>query len=409
MVSFFSWLDVIALPIVVQGFFSVRDGRRYLEFCRRVQIQRGQGQLGELPTVAVLLPCKGMDEGLELTLSVLTALDYPQYELILIVEETTDPAFPVLSHFCQKRADLVRLVVAGKADQRGQKVHNLLAGIKQLSPEAEVLAFLDSDVGIGRDWLLELVKPLTDPTVAATTGYRWFPLNVGGWPDLVRSAWNGSIATSLGPGKNNFAWGGSMAMRRIDFETLDVAGYWQGAVSDDYALTEAVRTAGRPIAFTPACLGLTPGTTSFRDLWEFTTRQIIITRVYNPGTWKIASGWYVFYSLVFLSLLGRGMSAALDGAWILAQFLVAVMYGLSIVKSAQTLAAVNDVLPAGVEAGWMRRAGYCLLGPWVAMVFAGNFIRSWFTRTIVWRGIGYELRSKTETRIIRPLSAGSTK
>ncbi|MBI4752690.1 MAG: glycosyltransferase [Acidobacteria bacterium] len=409
MVSFFSWLDLIALPIVVQGFFSLRDGIRFLELCRLAQLQRGKMTEAELPRVAVFLPCKGVDEGLERTLSVLAELDYPRYELILMVEEPTDPAFPVLSQLCQNYPEMMRLVVAGKANHSGQKVHNLLVGVKQVHPEAEVLAFLDSDVGIGRDWLLELVKPLADPTVAATTGYRWFPLSVGRWPNLLRAAWNGSIATSLGPGKNNFAWGGSMAIRRTDFEQLDIAGHWQGAVSDDYALTQAVRSAGRPIVFTPTCLVPTPGITSFRDLWEFTTRQIIITRVYNPGTWKMASGWYVFYSLVFLSFLGRSLVAGMNGSWILAQFIVVLIYLLSVAKSAQTLAAVKSVLPAGVQAGWLRWAGYCLLGPWVAGLFAANCIRSWFTRTIVWRGIGYELRSKTETRIFHPPAGGSTK
>ncbi len=409
MVSFFSWLDVIALPIVVQGFFSLRDGRRFLEFCRMAQLERGRVTAAELPPVAVFLPCKGVDEGLERTLSVLAELDYPQYQLILVVEETADPAFPLLSQLCQHHGKMMRLVVAGKASHCGQKVHNLLVAVKQSPPDAKILAFLDSDVAIGRDWLLELLKPLANPTVAATTGYRWFPLTVGGWPNLLRAAWNGSIATSLGPGKNNFAWGGSMAIRRTDFEHLDIAGHWQGAVSDDYALTQAVRGAGRPIVFTPTCLVPTPGITSLRDLWEFTTRQIIITRVYNPATWKIASIWYVFYSLVFVSFLGRSLMVGMNGEWIFTQVIVVLMYLLSIAKSVQTLAAVKCVLPVGVQTGWYRRAGYCLLGPWVAGLFAANFIRSWFTRTIVWRGIGYELCSKTETRIIHPPVSDSTK
>src|SRR5262249_6631219 len=155
----------------------------------------------------------------------------------------------------------------------------LLAAVATLEADIEsdieVLAFADSDVCLKRGWLRALVAPLSDRAVGATTGYRWFIPTSGGLVSLLRSALNGSIATTLGGHRNNFAWGGSMAILRSTFERIKVREYWRGTVSDDFALTGAVKAAGLFVKFVPACLVPSFGDCSLKELFEFTTRQII--------------------------------------------------------------------------------------------------------------------------------------
>ena len=93
--------------------------------------------------------------------------------------------------------------------------------------------------------------PLADETIGATTGFRWyFPEDGGFWP-LLRSVWDSTIAGNMNTKDRNFAWGGGMAVRRATFEQARVAEFWKGTVSDDYRLTAALNKARLGIRFVP--------------------------------------------------------------------------------------------------------------------------------------------------------------
>ena len=69
-------------------------------------------------------------------------------------------------------------------------------------------------------------------------------------------------------------------MYRETFERLNILHEWRGSVSDDYSITNAAHRSGTKIVFVPECLIPTHGESTWKDLLEFTTRQIVITRVY---------------------------------------------------------------------------------------------------------------------------------
>jgi hypothetical protein len=73
-----------------------------------------------------------------------------------------------------------------------------------------------------------------------------------------------------------------------DFQKLDMLERWRGTLSDDFALTRALRAAKLPIRFVPNCLTASMDNCSFAELLEFTTRQMKITRVYSAHLWKIS-------------------------------------------------------------------------------------------------------------------------
>jgi cellulose synthase/poly-beta-1,6-N-acetylglucosamine synthase-like glycosyltransferase len=98
----------------------------------------------------------------------------------------------------------------------------------------------------------------------------------------LRSAWNASIASALGPNlKSNFCWGGSTAIRRDVFERIDMREKWRGTLSDDFAVTRAIKAAGLAIYFVPKALIASVESCTFKELFEFTNRQMKITRVYD--------------------------------------------------------------------------------------------------------------------------------
>ncbi|MFQ3580999.1 MAG: glycosyltransferase family 2 protein [Chloracidobacterium sp.] len=393
------WFDALLCPLLGRGLLRLWEGWRLVCYARQFVASRAQFK-AYAPCATVIVPCKGDDEGLRRSLPTLAALDFPHYEVVFVVESETDAAFPRLSAFAQQAPQRRRVVVAGRATDSGQKVHNLLAGVAAACAESEVFAFLDSDVEIAADWLRELVAPLADEQVGATTGMRWYSLDGADLPSLWRSNWNTVILTNLKPAGSSFIWGGSMAIRRVAFEQLRLAERWQGTLSDDYAASAALRASRRRMVFVPTCLVCSPDRVSWRELWEFTTRQIVITRVYHPTMWRIALLWYGFFTVVVSGLALEALGDGLAGVVSTAHLGLVLLLALGALDDALSLTAVRQALGPQPIGRWWQRLIFCLLHIPTAMLYAANTVVSLFHRVVVWRGIAYRLVSAQRTEIL---------
>lgn len=266
-----------AAVLVFLGYKSLRGGVNYLNFFRR---ELAKPKSDYAPFCSIIVPCRGLDEGLIENLSALFRQDYPHYEVIFVVDDRKDRAVSAIEKVSGAGKKSAEIVIAGKAESESQKVHNLRQAISQVSAKSEVFVFVDSDARPAEDWLRNLVAPLQDEKIGCATGYRWFVQKRGGFSSHLRVAWNASIASALGANLNgNFCWGGSMAMRRETFERLNMRERWRGTLSDDFAVTRALKQAKLPIYFVPQCLTATIEDCTFKEFLEFSTRQMKITRV----------------------------------------------------------------------------------------------------------------------------------
>jgi len=375
-------LYVLIVMALVQGGVSLRDG------VQNARYVRGYRKPGRQPERAIVFcPVKGADPDLEVNARSLLGQRYAPYRVVFLIDHIQDPAMRVL-------ASIPGAVVAaaGRSPVRGQKVHSLLEGIRKFGDEADVWVFADADARFPPDWLEELVAPLGAPGVGAATGYRWYVPEPGSLPSLLRSAWNATVAGLLGPGRNNFAWGGSTAIRREVFNEAGIAGLWEHAVSDDYALTGGVRGAGLRVAWVPACLVPAYGSCTWRGLIEFTTRQIKITRVYAPAVWRVGFLTTTLFNVTFLWLTARALAGGWGFAipWLL-------LYGLTVLRSWLRLGAAGRAVPD--RSLRKHRWFYRLSAPLVALLYQANFILSLASRRIVWKNVAYTMVSPEETRV----------
>jgi ceramide glucosyltransferase len=373
------FLYVVFGIAIALGILSLIDGSKSM---RHIRTYRPRTTWR--PRVVVFCPCRGVDHGFKENVRSILDQDYAPLRVVFIVDSASDPAAKVLSVLN------ATVLVAGEAADRGQKVHNLIYGVEHASGDAEVFVFCDADARFPREWIATLLAPLESPDVAVATGYRWYAAETGTLPALQRSAWNASVVTALGDHNKNFAWGGSTALTRATFDGLEIRKAWNGALSDDYAVTMTARKSGKRIVFVPECLVPSYGDCTWGELLEFTTRQIVITRVYDPTTW-----WLLLVSQTVFNLAFWG-GVFMSGFFLLVPL---ALYLLAGIKSYLRYETVATVLPPPALS--KHRASYILLAPLTALLFEFNLVRSVLTRSITWRQIRYRLVSPDRTVVQR--------
>lgn len=380
---------------------SLLGGIKYLKFFRR---ELAKAETDFAPFVSIIAPCRGLDEDLEENLSALFRQNFPKYEIVFAVDDEKDEAVSVIKNLIAENPQITaKLIVARKTKDSSQKVENLREAVLNVSDKSEIFVFVDSDARPVENWLKNLIAPLQDEKIGAATGYRWFISKKRNLASELRSVWNASIASALGENvKSNFCWGGSMAMRRKVFEKLEMREKWRGTLSDDFAVTRAMKDANLPVFFVPQALTASVEDCTFSEFLEFTTRQMKITRVYAQNLWIasfIGSGifnlvwiWGIF-NLIFLDKSSFSF-------WFTSLTLLLVSV-FSIGKSWLRLNAVKLVLDKYKYQLNKQFTPQNVLWILTPSIFFYNAFRALISRKIVWRGISYELKSSRETIVIK--------
>ena len=132
---------------------------------RRRPVLRPAPRDAALPKVSIHLPiCNEPPQMLWQTLQALAALDYPDFEVLVIDNNTTDPALwePVAEH-CSRLGPRFRFFHLGAWP--GFKAGALNFALRETDPAAEIVAVLDSDYLVEPDWLRCTVPQFADPRV----------------------------------------------------------------------------------------------------------------------------------------------------------------------------------------------------------------------------------------------------
>jgi cellulose synthase/poly-beta-1,6-N-acetylglucosamine synthase-like glycosyltransferase len=379
-------LGIVSLVAAVQ---SLRGSARSLREAGRAT--RAPRPEAERPAVTLVVPCCGDEEGLEANLEAVVDQGYPGLEVRFVVGSETDGAVPVVEEVRARHPVPSILVVAGASWGDGQKVHNLLAAL-DAGPLSEVVVFADSDGRPRPGWLARLVAELGEPGVGVASSYRFYRPEPAGFATLLRSVWNLSVLALLGDHDRNFAWGGSMALRREVFEKARVREAWSGALSDDYALTHAVRRAGLRVAFVAECLVGSTGSVGLGEALSWVARQISITRVYWPALFRLALVSTVSSTafLVLAPVVGGTLPLAL----------LATVLALGCASGGLRAVALARLAPQW--RGDVRRFlwAYVLMAPLAGLVTFYGVTRALLSRRIEWRGTRYEMRSPNETLVL---------
>jgi cellulose synthase/poly-beta-1,6-N-acetylglucosamine synthase-like glycosyltransferase len=117
------------------------------------------------PKVSIHIPaCNEPPEMLKQTLDAVSQLAYPNFECIIVINNTPDPAMwlPVEEH-CRALGDRFKFVRDDTL--AGFKAGALRLALAHTAADAEVIGIIDADYVVQPDWLKDLVPLFSDPSV----------------------------------------------------------------------------------------------------------------------------------------------------------------------------------------------------------------------------------------------------
>jgi ceramide glucosyltransferase len=338
------------------------------------------------PQCTVIVPCKGGDtKNFEENLRSFLQLDYGSYEVIFTVESESDGAVPSIKKVI-KGNPVASLIVAGFASSCGQKNFNQLAAVK-LAKNPEVYVFADVDISPRPEWLSEIILPLSHPNISVTTGFRWLHAERGTLGQQSHFYMNSFLYTLYSTASfvgGVGLWGGTMAIRKKDFEEIGVAARWSETVVDDSSLSQLVLNKKKKSILVPTCITHTDDLIdSVGAATRWFERQMMFLKLYQKNLWFVAMPviFITFLTLIWLPV------AIVIGLFTSHSFL-SVAGGSSIMILVGKFLA--DMLYPLL--GAMPRLGaFMIYQPASLCVFLISCIRTAFRNTIVWSGIKYYL------------------
>jgi exo-beta-1,3-glucanase (GH17 family)/cellulose synthase/poly-beta-1,6-N-acetylglucosamine synthase-like glycosyltransferase len=128
-------------------------------------LARGGGLPEKLPFVSIHIPAyREPPEMLRQTLDSVAQLDWPNFECVVVINNTPDPAFwePIEDH-CRLLGPRFKFVRADRLE--GFKAGALRLALEHTAPEAEIIGVLDADYVVSSEWLKDLVPAFADPAV----------------------------------------------------------------------------------------------------------------------------------------------------------------------------------------------------------------------------------------------------
>jgi cellulose synthase/poly-beta-1,6-N-acetylglucosamine synthase-like glycosyltransferase/exo-beta-1,3-glucanase (GH17 family) len=290
---YLSWVDWTMLVLLFPAQIAILailliNGFEFTEVLWRRRWQRHAGMLKpdrpeKQPFVSIHLACYNEPpEMVIVTLDSLAALDYDNFEVLVIDNNTKNPdVWKPVEAYCEKLGKRFRFFHL--EPWPGFKAGALNFGLKETDPRAEVVAVIDADYEVRADWLSTLTGYFHDPKVAVVQcpqAHREFEHN----RFRRMTAWEYDGFFRIGMHhrneRNAIIQHGTMTMVRRS--ALEGTGGWsEWTICEDAELGLRLMHAGYELVYVDELMGkgLTPADfkayKSQRYRWAFGAMQIL--------------------------------------------------------------------------------------------------------------------------------------
>jgi ceramide glucosyltransferase len=370
---------IAAVKFLLIGFTLAADAFYLLSMlaARRFFSKPGGSEAKNLPPVSIMIPMHGADFKAYENYAMFCRQDYPQYQIVFGVRESTDSSIPIvqklIADFSDRDIDLVVCPDVIGTNLKVSNLQNMYARVKH-----DYIVIVDSDIRAGSDYLRRIVSEFSDERVGLVTClYR-----AAEAPDFAARLEAAGITAEFAPGVLmawmiegvKFSLGSTMATTRARLEAVGGFHALKDYLADDFMLGNLIAGQGYEVRISNYTVETAMAPAGFSSMMRHQMRWARSTRISRPLGYL---GLILTYgtALALINLLACGGTAF--SLWLLA-FTLAVRMTMGwtigvhylkdkILKQHFWLLPVRDVLSFVI---------WCL---------------SWIGKRVEWRGRLFEV------------------
>ncbi len=330
------------------------------------------------PPVSNLKPIRGLDLDAYDNLASFCRQDYPDYELVLCVDEDDLSVVPLvdrLRHDFPERD--IRLLFGSGRIATNDKVAKLARLVNEAAHETVVIS--DSDVRVGPDYLRTVVAPLKNPKVGAVTCF-YVPTEVKTFTERLQtigmmSDFYAGILVAWQLDGVKFALGPTIATTRSRLAGFGGYQKIENRPADDLLVGRLIAEQGYDVTLLRYCVSTVADFESIRDLLHKRMRWIVVMRHMRP--------WGHLGLLLTQGLPWSLAAAVVSSSWVVAGVYLGAYFALRI-----AMTALIGTWGLKQRDLWSKMA---LIPVWDAVAFF-IWLVSFFRTSVRWRGADYYIR-----------------
>jgi ceramide glucosyltransferase len=332
-----------------------------------------------LPPLSNLKPVRGLDPDAYENFASFCRQDYPDYEILFCVGDTSDPVFPVLERLVRDFPERqIRIVIGSGRIATNDKVAKLARLVEEASNEHLVIS--DSDVRVEPDYLRKVIAPLANPKTGAVTCF-YVPTEESTWVQRLQDVGMVSdfypgilVATQLDGVK--FALGPTIATTRTRLQAFGGYASIENRPADDLWVGRLIAEQGYEVKLLPYTISTVADFQSLGELFYKRLRWITVMRHMRPwGHLGLIFTLGLPWALVAVALRPTPrIAASYLGGYFIVRALLTVMVGSWGLKQ------------RGV---WKKLALIPLWDGMATLIWLASFTR----KSIRWRGRDYLMRN----------------
>jgi cellulose synthase/poly-beta-1,6-N-acetylglucosamine synthase-like glycosyltransferase len=271
------------------------------------------------PLVSVIVAARNEEANMQGLLDCLVHQDYPEYEIIIVNDRSTDKTPAIIEQFRQRFPNISRIDITSPVQNMPPKKHALAQGIA--GSKGEILIFTDADCLPPPTWLATMVQGF-EKNVGLVVGYSPYSLiresgargpssitslflNLIRYEEFKGATWS---AGSIGLNRGWLCTGRSLAYRRAVYD--EVGGFEdirQSVSGDDDLFLQMVRRkttwqmryVTSPGSYVPTWAPLT-----FREFVEQRTRHFSAGKYFSFPMKLFFFLFHLANLMILLTLLG---------------------------------------------------------------------------------------------------------
>ncbi|MEA5516027.1 glycosyltransferase family 2 protein [Nodularia sp. UHCC 0506] len=360
----------------------------------------------ELPKTAVILCLRGADPFLSDCLKALLNQNYAQYDLKLVIDRMEDPAWTIATDTVQEHGATNVQISPLRIIRKNcsLKCSALIQAVKELDDSYQAIALVDADTIVHDNWLRELVTPLANPHIGATTGNRWYVPTGSHWGSIVRYMWNVYAVVQMY--LYGIPWGGTLAVKTEIIHQTRLLDKWGKAFCEDTMMRQILGKHKIQIKFVPSLMMLNQEECDLTGLKSWMQRQLLFCRLYHPH-WLAVVGNAILTILCPTLLTVLFVATLLTGQWYAASlslsyyssYVVALLLMVLLLEQGVQLVIHAHAQPSPQLS--LTAIFKMLMGiPLTQWVYGFVFLSSLWMSKVKWRGITYKFKSPWKIRLV---------